>query len=81
MPKGKGKKIMPAGINYHLHVRTSYSKDGYIVLWKIDPQKELTTMEISREMTHQEIINHVKERKQFGLKPWLNRSILNKVDL
>ena len=36
---------MPAGINYHLHVRTSYSKDGYIVLWKIDPQAGTTTKE------------------------------------
>ena len=67
---------MPAGINYHLHVRTSYSKDGYIVLWKIDPQAGTTTKEKIRKMTRKEIKNHVEFCDNINKNYWLKDSVI-----
>jgi hypothetical protein len=76
IPKGKGNNFMAAGINYHLHCRTSYSKDGYILLWKIDPQAEKTTKEKIRKMTKKEIQDHVKFCDKMNKEYWLNNSVI-----
>ena len=62
-------------VNYHIHIRTSFSRDGWLLIWKKDPQKGFQTMERIRPMTKQEIINHVKYKRKYGLKIWLHRYV------
>lgn len=69
---------MSAGINYEVKVRTSHSKDGYLLLWKRNPQTEEQTVEEIRELTGEEVRRSCRIRKQYGKKPIFNSFILNK---
>lgn len=62
-------------INYHIHMTTSFSRDGYMTITKNNVQTGHSTTEKFRKMTKKEIIRHVKYRKAFKMPVWLNKNI------
>lgn len=67
---------MAEGINYEMKKKTSFTKDGKVLLWSHNPQTRTMETTIIRDMTKEEIKRTYRILKDFGKRVYLKESVL-----